>query len=207
MKIEREKCAIENELRLKYGGKPYWGPYDDFRSFAFNTLQHLPSPDTVRVVGAYLYDAEETQEPITMDHVPDSFGPASNGSLVVDALKHLIEKPPVGADRNYQKPSDISAWQIWYEQIKAGNRTFRFKGDPTEYDLNGPASKATVQRVERDRKRAAERIAGHKRNARGSEVESAIDQVSKPTSIAGILAACALVAGAVWYFLRGRKVA
>jgi hypothetical protein len=191
--------------------KPAWREdsnkvsYDNTRMWTMQTLQYIPSPDAVRVLGEFLADEEQTQAPITPGSDPDSFGPGSNASLAVDALKNLIEKPPVGADRNFQKPGDVLSWQLWYEQIKAGNRFFRFKGDPTEYDLSGPASKEKLQRVERDLKRDEERLAGHKKSTTDSDSRTTLTQITKPSAIAGILAACALLAGAVWYFLRGRK--
>lgn len=30
-------------------------------------------------------------------------------------------------------------YRKWYDEVKEGRRTFRFIGDPQEYDLNGPA--------------------------------------------------------------------
>ncbi len=41
----------------------------------------------------------------------------------------LVSKPVgTGGDAEH----DLSSWRQWYEQVKAGKRTFRFVGDPTE---------------------------------------------------------------------------
>jgi hypothetical protein len=139
--------------------------------------------------------------------VPDAVGQLSHSNLAADALKTLIEKPPVPQDRNWQTKGDIEAWQLWYEQIKSGNRTFRFKGDPKDYDLTGPVSKDKLQRVERDRKRDDERTAGHKNSSSVGEPVPVIAQIRKPSSIITILAVCVLIAGSIRYFLMSRKIA
>src|SRR5690606_26228155 len=77
----------------------------------------------------------------------------------------------------------VYAWQNWYEQIKAGSRTFRFEGDPTEYDLNGPVPKEKLQRIERDRD--DERAAGHVKSSPVAESGSGVTRIGVPASIAG----------------------
>ncbi len=168
-------------------------------------LSQLPSPETVMVLGDLLFN--EWVLPNSENRPPqDRYGPLS-----VRALRALSKLPltskPAKTTHDSHAARDLSAWQLWYEQIKAGTRTFRFEGDPTEYDLNGPAPKSKLVRIEREQKRNAKRSVVHKKTTPNSRAESAIAQISKPSSIAGILAACALCAAAVWYFLKGRKVA
>lgn len=198
IKIEREKWTIENDRRAKSGDKPYWGPYDDFKYSAIQTLGHLPSPETVRVLGELLQDREDTSNP------PYTFGSGTNAGFAADALKALVAEPPVLHDGKYNRIGDIEIWQTWYEQIKSGNRTFRFEGDPVEYDLTGPAPKDKLVRIERDRKRDAEREAGERRG--GAEAVVAADPgVSRPAAGWGIVAACVALLVGVWYFFRGRR--
>jgi hypothetical protein len=44
---------------------------------------------------------------------------------------------------------DIEAWRLWYEQVKSGKRTFRFEGDPQEYNLAGPVAKTAEPAMDR----------------------------------------------------------
>ena len=194
--------AIDRQARE--GGEIRWEDYDDVRSAAIHTLENLPSPEAVRVLGELLSDSEKTGPQITEGHLPDAFGPPPNASLAADALKLLIEKPPVPQDRNWQKKGDIEAWQLWYEQIQSGNRTFRFKGDPKDYDLTGPASNDKLQRVERNLKRDDERTAGQKKSSTPVETQTIATSAGRTYAIAGLVTTLALVAAALWYFLSSR---
>lgn len=182
---------------------------------AFAVMKYLPSVETVKVLGEFLAD-ERGRMTVAPDasyeekvEVVDNL-PASDYAMFTFDGMPIVAKPykrPGASIPEREMPAALAAWRAWYEQIKAGNRTFRFEGDPTEYDLNGPAPRDKLVRIERDRKRDEERMAGHKRTSSGSETESAIRQLSKPSAIAGGLAGCALVAVAVWYLLSGRKTA
>ena len=201
IQISRAK-AIDRQARE--GGEIRWEDYDDVRSAAIHTLENLPSPEAVRVLGELLSDSEKTGPQISEGHLPDAFGPPPNASLAADALKLLIEKPPVPQDRNWQKKGDIEAWQLWYEQIQSGNRTFRFKGDPKDYDLTGPASNDKLQRVERNLKRDDERTAGQKKSSTPVGTQTIAASAGRTYAIAGLVITLALVAAALWYFLRSR---
>lgn len=187
--------------KLEYSGKA-----GDFRTVlhsSLSTLENLPSPESVRVLGDLLSDHSANPFPV-QDGMMEA--PLSRTAVRYLARFPLVSKP-ANTIHDSEAERDLPAWQHWYEQIKAGNRTFRFEGDPIEYDLNGPAPKDKLVRIERDQKRDAERLVGNKKPTPGSEAKSPITQISKPTTIAGILAAFALCAAAVWYFLKSRKVA
>jgi hypothetical protein len=100
-----------------------------------------------------------------------------------------------------------AAWLLWYEQIKSGNRTFRFEGDPTEYDLNGPAPKQKIERVERERKRTEERKTSHKNESGTDSERPTVANPPEPgkslvPTVAGIL----LVLIAVGYFILRKRI-
>ena len=109
-----------------------------------------------------------------------------NCNKAVITLSVLIDSPPVEKSGSL-RGEVFEAWRRWHEEVKAGQRTFRFVGDPTEYDLNGPAPKEKLERIARDRKRDAERVAGHKKAVGSSGVsESTAEAVSSksiPTAI------------------------
>ena len=209
-----------NEARVKLEvakktGKPseiefYQNKLSNEFSYQFPTLLNLPSPETVRVLGEFLFDERgfvaPPPEPSDFEQLvqADIDSPVFRRAATVLGKLPLLNKP-VPAKTRYETPEDVLPWRQWYEEIKAGKRTFRFEGDPTEYDLNGPASKELIQRVERDRKRDDERAAGHRKSATAPESENAMTQDSKPSSIAWLVAAIGLCGAAVWYFLKGRE--
>ncbi len=159
-------------------------------------LIYLPSPETVKVLGEFLSDEIDQPPAGKSNH---SYDFPSNAVIAARALGELRIVGFTKGINIDQTNMDLSLPRQWYQGVKDGNRTFRFEGDPTEYDLNGPASKEKIQRIERDHKRDEEREAGHRKFPPAAVV-------AKPLSIAGIIAACALCAAALWYFLRGRKV-
>ncbi len=115
------------------------------RFSAFETMSRIPHPGVVKVLGEYLFDWEGRNS-----HLPPNQRPfpamKPNGHHAMEALGQLIEKPPVQKRseiywKSYSYDDDIM-WQLWYEQVRAGTRTFRFKGDPQEYSLAGPVDQA-----------------------------------------------------------------
>ncbi len=112
------------------------------QSEGFLTLSMLPSVETVRVLGEFLYDDRgRPQDEEALWRIVSSDGvllenPSSEGAAV--ALGRLIANPPY-PPRGFVNQADLEVWKLWYEQVEAGNRTFRFKDDPQEYTLAGPA--------------------------------------------------------------------
>jgi hypothetical protein len=111
--------------------------------YGFQTLSQLPSVETVKVLGEFLFD-----ERGRMTVPPDQKGKEyalherwlqePNSDHAAFALQQLpLKTKPHGGDPGWYA-EDIRPWLLWYEQIKAGNRTFSFEGDPTEYNLSGP---------------------------------------------------------------------
>jgi hypothetical protein len=99
----------------------------------FRILSLLPSPETVRVLGELLSE----------DWVILRNGQPFNRRLAGFAMSSLHRMPfvskPVQGDY-VSDERDLETYRLWYAQIKAGNRTFRFEGDPNEYNLDGPVS-------------------------------------------------------------------
>ncbi len=205
------KPVAEVERLRDAGTLVDFGAYDDFRQTVFPILGLLPSSESVAVLGHFLNDPESRDgRYLTGELIPRSdflvFPP--NCAAAYIAIANLgIEHPPGGPKpdrRLYDYNLDqVDAWKDWWNEVKAGKRTYRFIGSPIEYGPNGPASKEVIERAERNH----EREGGHKKTSSGSESGSSISPVSQPLFIAGILAGCALLAAAVWYYLRGRRMA
>ena len=182
---------------------------------SFVVMKYLPCVETVKVLGEFLADergrmivpsnASYEEKVEVVDNLP-----ASDYAMFTFDGMPIVAKPykrPGSTIPEREMPAALDAWRVWYEQVKAGNRTFRFEGDPTEWDLNGPAPKDKLVRIGRDRKRDAERSAGLRKSATSPEGESVIAQIRKSSPILGLLATFCLCATAVLYFLRGRRMA
>lgn len=97
----------------------------------------LQGPDTVRVLGELLFDE---RNPWEKTNFTDSGLPLTNALYAVESLHKLgLKNPPVLSEHTAYA-DDLHTWQLWYQQVKAGNRTFSFKGDDTVYTLAGPVA-------------------------------------------------------------------
>ena len=208
------KLSHEEQLRMEEEGQeiPHEPSYLGDTQIAIRTLKYMPSAETVSVLGYFLSD------PVGRDgksflgsplKLPGDSGPyLSNAEIATEVIRVLgIEQPPFKDNKGVITPAEIDAWKDWWNEVKSGKRTYRFIGSSVEYGPDGPATKEVIQHAERDRKRDEEREAGHRKSPIAPEAAPTAAVATKSFSIAGILAACALIVAAVWYFLRGRKAA
>lgn len=135
---------IQEERERWISGKQAWTVYDGER---MRTLQHmggLKHPKIVQAMGDLLSDLEVPGEDGTFQirEVPP------NGVLAARALGQLVENPPLQKNWESYQIDDVNTWQLWYAQVKAGTRTFRFKGNPQEYNLQGPVIKVALPKGE-----------------------------------------------------------
>ena len=199
--LEVQKTRDEAMGKLEYSGKA--GDYRIELQNAMATLEHLPSPETVRVLGDFLSDY--SANPLSPQ---DNMKESPNCHHAVVALCHLpLMSKPANTKYGYEAADDLPAWQLWYEEIKSGKRTFRFEGDPTEYTLEGPAPKKTLERIARDQKRDAERVAGHTKTVKSSDVpESTAAPVSSKSLFVALLGSgMVLLISLGWYFVKARS--
>jgi len=160
----------------------------------FQTLEELPSPETLRVLGEMLTDprgrvARRPDDPF--------FEPWANQDSLSDraakTLSDMIENPPTTGSYDFQH--DRVIWERWYEQVKSGRRTVRFKGDRHNYSLDGPVREAKNPDVQRVVKRDVVSPA-----AEVGQTESGTSRVLV-TIIAGLLA----IVAAVWLVMKSRR--
>ena len=186
-----------------------------------STLARLPSPDSVRVLGEFLNDERGRfiQDPNNRVTGEKLWGMletrTSNSEYAVEAL---ISMPIIGkpkrpdisgiTDGSYEIFTEVPAWREWYERIKSGRATFRFEGDPVEYDLNGPAPPEKLARLAADRARDADRanrrsVSTAKDGTPSTGVESSAAEGSATVPRLPLLLAGALLAGTLlWYLFR-----
>lgn len=181
--------------------------------FGFGMLGRLSTPASVRVLGDFLSDErgrfilspEEAKR--DNEHIRWlSEVRRANCEYAVGVINSMpIVDKPVRKDRATFK--DVPAWREWYERIKSGRATFRFEGDPVEYDLDGPAPPEKLARIAADRERDARRE--NRRNGSATDNEkpaTTAAEASPPVSRLPILLAAAILAAAVgWYVLRRMK--
>ncbi len=163
--------------------------------YGFATLRQLPTPETVRVLGEFLLDPWGLRQDAKPGEDPNrsKFGEGSHAENALAAIARLPLETRANTTpaemTTYWK--DIDAWKLWYEQVKAGNRTFRFKGDPREYNLNGPVEKASLARSRKD-------------GPADASVPVAAEEPS-PFPVAALAAACAVLGVAVWFVIGAKK--
>ncbi len=114
------------------------------------TLLHLPSPETVQVLGHYLSDMRDTpftENPKYKEMVrsgklrPADWEPtAENAWLATYSLSNIgLRNPPFEPVANWDvirfPPANESLpkFRAWWEEVKSGKRTFSFVGQTVEY--------------------------------------------------------------------------
>lgn len=178
----------------------------------FGTLGFLPSVETVRILGEFLTDDRGWRDigPESTDmerewatvEVPSSKRAAS-------ALERLpivgSPFPPSRWGRDYTR-EELAVWKQWYQEIKDGKRTFRFEGDPTEYDLDGPAPSKKLERIALANRRDAEREAGRHDATIEEAIDPAVSQEHAGAGRSALLISAAVVLVALgWYGFSRRK--
>lgn len=149
------------------------------RGWYFQTLSQLPSSWSVKVLGELLFDERNP-----FADVPSDSPWVSNSSYAVVALHELgLRNPPVSGKYPDHR-NDLRAWQLWFEQVRAGTRTFSFKDDETIYSLAGPVAEA------REPTGSPQRRDPREQNANAPAVHG---NAKWPTIAAVILAALALL--------------
>ncbi len=113
-----------------------WGDYEEICSKNLGILGHIPSTESVKALGHYLWKRDETG---IQYNSPNTESPAA------ESLTELIANGPMQTwMANYE---DVARWQKWFDEVKAGKRTFRFVGSEVDYTLDGPADANTLKRI------------------------------------------------------------
>ena len=169
--------------------------------YGFEKLSLMPSPETVRVLGDFLSDPwgllPNAKSGGDYSNDAKGFAPHASQALVAIAKLPLEVRPSQTPPDQTRYWEDIDAWKLWYEQVKAGTRTFRFKGDPQEYSLAGPVIET---REPKDPRPAAD-----------TEINSAPPAEAVATTVGVPIWALGLAGGllavALWFAMRRRPAA
>jgi hypothetical protein len=125
-------------------GKRTWNHLHDTGMMMSLSLCHLPSAETMRVLGRMLEDNKgatpedrfpnQPKEPLTI--------PSSAAQYALGALNGIgIDRPPTSEKppRLPDDPVNIDTWREWWREVKEGKRTYRFQGSPVVHHYEGPA--------------------------------------------------------------------
>ncbi|RYD32857.1 MAG: hypothetical protein EOP87_12080 [Verrucomicrobiaceae bacterium] len=140
---ERRFLSLRAEV---LAGKRTWNDLHFAGVELHRALRHLPSPETMRVLGKML---EDTKGATAETHFPnqptDAINvPKSAAEYAMIALHYLpIQQPPV--PRNKVVEGEVlsgglqhhQAWLQWWMEVKDGVRTYRIEGSPVVYNHDG----------------------------------------------------------------------
>lgn len=170
-----------------------WGNYEEIRSKNLGMLGHVPSTESVRALGHYLRKRDEPG--IKIPSPGTEFSAAKN-------LTELISNGPMQTWRaSYE---DVPKWQQWFDDVKAGKRTFRFVGTNVDYTLDGPADADTLKRI-RERTSSTQRPKIVRTHVTPSEALAGANQ-KRPVFHGGIIAAILLCLAALAFLIKRRNV-
>lgn len=127
--IERERKTVEN-LPPRVGER---NSYDFHRDlYLRETLAHLPSPETVKILGHYLSDERDTPPPPRPDQDWSDY--PANCLLASVALGYLgLRDAPVAKDIDWRNTDALAKNRAWWQEVKTGKKTFSFQGQKVEY--------------------------------------------------------------------------
>jgi hypothetical protein len=125
--IEKERAALKPE--------EYRGSFDNHRFWYLReTLQHLPSPETVKVLGHYLADDRDIPPPERWD---DGGRTPANSIIAMESLLCLgLRDAPYPPGRYLERTRFLPAVRAWFAPIQSGETAFSFKGQAVEYRFN-----------------------------------------------------------------------
>lgn len=173
-----------------------------------SVLQYLPDPETVKVLGELTGDTfgRDLTRPAS---APDLYVEGGGPTTAQTAAVYLGE---IGIANGPRIQKGLTEWQVvdlwkdWWGEIAGSKRTYRFEGSPVEYGPDGPAAAQTLERIAKTRKRDTERAGGHRKpSSAATAAQTIAGESSKFLPVAAAIAALALCAAAIWYFLKARK--
>ena len=109
--------------------------YDRNRSKYFATLSHLPSPETIAVLGEFLSDDIDTPRYRISPDSDWGENPKANSYGSAVTLTRIGLREPPGTRESYDADPvlHLAKTRAWWEEVKSGRRSFSFKGQAVEY--------------------------------------------------------------------------
>jgi hypothetical protein len=128
--------------------------YDFQRALYFETLAHLPSPETISVLGEFLSDDVDTPEPLVSEHSDWGENPRANSFFSSKAISEIgLKDPPADSESFDINPEKhLALTRTWWREIQSGRKTFSFKGQKIEFRFkpNGTWETLTLDNMPRN---------------------------------------------------------
>lgn len=109
--------------------------YDRHRTWHFETLRNLPSPETIWVLGEFLSDDVDTPHssvPEDSDWGEIDRANSFFSSMTISEIG--LRDAPAGRELFDIRPEQhLATTRAWWAEIESGKRTFSFKGQNVEY--------------------------------------------------------------------------
>lgn len=146
-----------NKKNIIYHGEGNVKMSHDVLCINLTTLQYLPAAESVSVLGHFLEDPEG-RDGFLINGGKAGISRSISGVACSIIKKIGIENPP------QVEPSpdlwlEIDAWKQWWLEVKSGQRTYRFKGSPIEYNADGPVPGQALPQSARDHGRPLQEAA------------------------------------------------
>jgi hypothetical protein len=121
--------------------------YDRNRGKYFMILRHLPSPETIAVLGEFLADDIDTPGPLDPSKSYDYGIPPANSQYSASAIDKIgLRNPPLSPTAPVLMPEDLLVvTRAWWDEIKSGRKTFSFVGQDVEYRFKPDGTWDTIQ--------------------------------------------------------------
>ena len=166
--------------------------------FDFFILNMIKTPESVKLLGEYLYDDRNAKPKVKwepgMDIAPNDS--VSNSGAAAKELQTMgIKNPPQPDLRGY---AIIDSWKLWFEQVKAGNRVFSFEGENIAYRLK---KDGTFEKLDAAAAKEINHLANNKQNSTDSNAPTTTRRKTTWIVFTSLLVALAAI-----YYVKFRNV-
>jgi hypothetical protein len=105
-------------------------------------LVNLPSPETIKVLGHYLYDERDPLPPPSPAQDWTDYAPSSE--IASEALARIgLRNHPVTM-KDFMHVDAVLRNRAWWEEVKSGKLPFSFKGQKVEYRFKPDGTWETI---------------------------------------------------------------
>ncbi len=120
--------------------------YNRNRWYYFKTMAHLPSPETIAVLGDFLSDDIDTPR-IKISPASDwGENPRANSFASTITLSAIGLREPPASMKAYDADPEahLAKSRAWWEEVKSGRKTFSFVGQKVEYRFKQDGTWETI---------------------------------------------------------------
>jgi hypothetical protein len=130
---EHFRRKLDAQRQLVLDGKMAWSNYHGNSEMAFQTYAQLPSEATMQVLGDMLADSKgNSAKDAFPTQARESFQAyGSNAHRAARALRQIGLKDSPDFGGRIDDWDLIPIWKTWWDEVKAGTRTYHFKGTGT----------------------------------------------------------------------------